>query len=1021
MSQTPVTRLVRLIPASLALVLSRDPETITAAGANRGVRERSGAQLFAELQAENKRCYWNGRLARAVAGLTFQGWLEEGVLLVQGDSSSLEVLRDAWMRRALRAPRGFQIRALGDASPMFMTPVHQSQFIPLTEVLCSAIADMNAAHNIVTQETLMNHLVKYFPGIATPSADVIYNILGTLIKERKIYHTGEGYFIVTPQTYFITSNEDHCKRAVSDEEQPLPARVTYLVSMENSLEPTKENGSVVSHCKSCHCFVDHAPQKTHFQHSVSEQSAKGQKCAKECKPSIQHQAISTTAEHPAVCDVPKVNSLTKEKSNRKFGLSLFWRTTTKKEKPKKEYSTFSAQFPPEEWPVRDEENLDNIPRNVEHEIIKRINPELTVNNLMKHTLIMRKLEEHKSVISKGTSTEMLVLKQRLSKGCTRKHHSKGAKHRKKGHADKEKMGTKSKKPVQLNELKQVSEKSTKHSQHVLRMEKTEINNNCGTVCQKENDLQSLRTESQNVHRRQIDNPFQTVRSGACTKGHRSLKRGEPKISRTVEERGSLQRSRSLDSSRIHTFDSGSKVMADERHCGKVKTDNCPCPNSSLQMRLGKDISKEYNINFPESNTLGVQSKHKRLWKNSLPGTVGCENKQMTSLTATTDFLSQRGVFLHNEQNILDNVSDQTVQAVVPQGTSQSNEDQASNQCKNIASSVHTSKNDTTNHYRTEGPVITQNTSLEHGTEMKTVTKWAEGSQVDSEGFSDDDDQTLYQNAADFDDGCSSLYLQDECEDLENANLCHSLDNQFHSHFKGSSEWNNTTAESVSETSQKSWTGRNGQTEDVSCSLDSSCVAKRNLTSNNQQSSSSENCEDRLESKTSIRSGFRFVYEQRERAAEAFRNMDVSDVVDGSIFDYCHMSEADSDAETLQKSAEEGVEKSVHWSDDPQADEIRKTLEQKFELLSAAHNSILNQSVQLGTIHIEMTENHSITGDSGIDSPRTRVSLASNNSVILDGLKRRSFLQNLENLNSNARNNVILSQSSLLQMTPVMNV
>lgn len=45
-----------------------------------------------------------------------------------------------------------------------MSPISQSQFIPLGEVLLLAISAMNSAHKSVTQETLTEHLQTCFPG-----------------------------------------------------------------------------------------------------------------------------------------------------------------------------------------------------------------------------------------------------------------------------------------------------------------------------------------------------------------------------------------------------------------------------------------------------------------------------------------------------------------------------------------------------------------------------------------------------------------------------------------------------------------------------------------------------------------------------------------------------------------------------------------------------------------------------------------------------------------------------------------
>ncbi|XP_070613606.1 storkhead-box protein 2 isoform X1 [Erythrolamprus reginae] len=395
-------------------------------------RHRIGYEIFADFKQGNMQHFWNQKVTAAVAETFFLGWIDEQVLLIQGKEEHLEALREGWMRRALKPPAGFQIKCLGDVSPISMSPISQSQFIPLGEILCLAISSMNSARKQVTQEALIEHLTTCFPGVPTPSPEILRHTLNMLVRERKIYPTPDGYFIVTPQTYFITPSLIRTNSKWYHLDERIPDRSQCTSPQQGTITPStsgcvRDRTLPKNHCDSCHC----CREDMHSMHASTLQ----RKSTKDCKDSYCP---------PSLCQVPptekskstvnfsyKTETLSKpkdgEKQSKKFGLKLF-RLSFKKDKTK-QLANFSAQFPPEEWPLRDEDTPTTIPREVEMEIIRRINPDLTVENVMRHTALMKKLEEEKAQRSKAGSSAHHSGRSKKSRSH-RKSHGKSRSHSK---------------------------------------------------------------------------------------------------------------------------------------------------------------------------------------------------------------------------------------------------------------------------------------------------------------------------------------------------------------------------------------------------------------------------------------------------------------------------------------------------------------------------------------------------------------------------------------------------------------
>ncbi|NXX19215.1 STOX1 protein, partial [Podargus strigoides] len=824
--------------------------------------------------------------------------------------------------------------------PVLMNPFSQSHPISLAEGICHTISDMNADHVMVTQETLMEQLVKNYPGIAVPSHNILYNILSTLIKERKIYHTGEGYFIVTPNTYFITNDatKDNRRLPLQDSCCCSSPSITYLVNIECCANLVKENIPTVSCYKSCHHFSDQnmPREQRHWQLMNHEPNRGGKKGCSELKPSIQTQGISTSAENHSWDTFKSLTSVKQKLKCKRFGLGLFWRNASKKEKHKKEYSTFSAQFPPKEWPVRDEDDLDNIPRYIEHEIIKRINPTLTVDNVIKHTILMQKFEEQKKYICKGTSAEVPTIRQNhLSKDCVQTTQSKPAKHTRKTESKKEQQSSRSNRKSHIHELASQNEKLDENLSLPIRNQQPS----------------DLAVESHVIYKKQIKNPFQGLswRRNCYTKGYKGIINSQLK-SRTRKQGRALQRPRSLDSSK--TFEYGTEQLATETQADKAMQNKLLRANRpSLQIKSG---TLSENFSYLHGGTLQIDNKCKYSLESNIPEETisrrtvkknpGDIQKSPRSYTRDNGVCKEDATFLLNLKDENCRCKGDTVCELL---------DQTANEFHNFHLSNNTARV-RVNPVKKFGVKYRQRTDKK----MELIFKYDCVShpgpmKMESEGLGKNC-HLLYQKAHDGD-TCSSLHLGDRFECSEPPHLPPS-----HA-FSDTRDWSkavqklgtpialkngkvNTYPAQYNTTVNKCDSGEHGYKESASFaeSLDGSKEHPK---------------PDFTEESCLCSQVLPLVHRKEEEIG-------LTECTKASaVADFCHTNEADSDADTLQNSPYETGEVVACCALGSQTKERRNPLEKKDLFYKNVCTVISGQK------HLEGTENHSITGDSGIDSPR----------------------------------------------------
>ncbi|NXP77445.1 STOX1 protein, partial [Ramphastos sulfuratus] len=800
--------------------------------------------------------------------------------------------------------------------------------IPLAEGICRTMSDINADHVVATQEALMEQIDKNYPGNVhcTSLPQLLHNILGTLIKERNIYHTGEGYFIVTPSTYFIPNDTTEDKRGVPTFENSCccsSPSIIYLVNIECYADLVKENVSAVSHYRSCCCFPDQNMLGVRHQHLMNhEPNGRERKGCSELKPSIRTQEISTSAEKHSWDAIRSLTSVKEKLKSRRFGLGIFWRSASKKEKVKKEYSTFSAQFPPKEWPVRDEDDLDNIPRDIEHEIIKHINPTLTVDNLIKHTILMQKFEEQKKYTNEGTLAEVSIRRQNhLSKDYSRKTESKPAKHTRKSKSKKEKHISRSKRKPHIHELTSKSEKLEENLSMPTRNQKP---------C-------NIAVESHVIYKKQIKDPFQGLsrRHSFHTKGYIGATNSQIK-SRPQKEERAFQKPQSLNSPKI--FDYKNEELATERQADIAKHNELlHSSRSSLQLKIERSSE---NLSCPQGTIFQTDNRSKcflesnvseeNTYRRTVQNDPGDTIKPPCSY-AEDESKEDAPFSLHLKDKCCRSKADVVYELV----------DQTAKELKNVCLSNYTAK---VNLVNKNGKKYRQKTDKKSELKLDCASH-PRSMKLESEGFTDNC-HLLYQKAQGRD-ICNSLHLDDNFEP------CHLPPG----HALSATRDRSTAVQKLylkncrfnTYPAQCNTALNKGVLGKYVCKESASFAKSIN---GSKEHPNPDFTEEGCLCRPILPTG------HRKELETGLNNY----VKAPAAADLCQANKADSDTEALQNLAYETRAITVCCVSGSQAEEARNPLGKDLFFKDAC-------TVTSGQKHSEGVENHSIPGDSGIDSPR----------------------------------------------------
>jgi len=178
----------------------------------------SGWNILSKVVQSNSQCVWNQPLVKAINSLSFQGYVCPGILVTLTDGDNVKVLEECWHKQTLISPGGFKIYRLGLSGGCTVTPFNQGPSPSLPDAICAILSSLKSSNTVANMENIIAKIKTDFRDIPVPKdfVNLIHKTLGALIKARRVYYTGKGYFLVIPENNVVTrqSWHDHYKQFV---------------------------------------------------------------------------------------------------------------------------------------------------------------------------------------------------------------------------------------------------------------------------------------------------------------------------------------------------------------------------------------------------------------------------------------------------------------------------------------------------------------------------------------------------------------------------------------------------------------------------------------------------------------------------------------------------------------------------------------------------------------------------------------------------------------------------------------